>query len=360
LIHPDFRTPYVLAASLEVQQSLGTNTAVSVGTMWTHGVHLISSTAYDLNLKQPLGSTTYVVCPPGTTTAPCSGRTIVLPNLDAVLLEEQEGAIAPNVGQLNALISPGLNHYNSLYAQLQRRASKGLSALVSYTFSKNIQSNGVDFNNQFDFSNTRGPSLLDQRHRLSVAAIYQSGQGSGSSPALRRLLSNWILSTVTQFNSGRPYAGVLNTSCASSTLSFDNCDGLSVVLNNSATLQSTRNTAGGIAGNGPSPAVGLHSFYGPWVVELDLGVSRAFRLHERHALTFKAQAFNLLNRANFYAQNGAGVDAIQYNPIGTTCGDGMTLQQLCYLVPNHDFGTLQSVSHANGPRIFQFAVEYHF
>jgi hypothetical protein len=360
LIHPDFRAPYVLAASLEVQQSLGTNTAVSIGTMWTHGVHLISSTAYDLNLKQPLGSTTYVVCPPGTTTAPCSGRTIVLPNLDAVLLEGQEGAIAPNVGQLNALISPGLNHYNSVYAQLQRRASKGLSALVSYTFSKNIQSNGVDFNNQFDFSDTRGPSLLDQRHRLSAAAIYQSGQRGGSSPALRRLLSNWTVSTVTQFNSGRPYAGVLNTSCASSTLSFDNCDGLSVVLNNSATLQSTRNTAGGIAGNGPSPAVGLHSFYGPWIVELDLGVSRAFRLRERHALTFKAQAFNLLNRANFYVQNGAGVDAIQYDPIGTTCGDGMTLEQLCYLVPNHDFGTLQSVSHANGPRIFQFAVEYHF
>jgi hypothetical protein len=67
LIHPYFRAPYVLAASLEVQQSLGTNTAVSIGTMWTHGVHLISSTAYDLNLKQPLGSTTYVVCPPGAT-----------------------------------------------------------------------------------------------------------------------------------------------------------------------------------------------------------------------------------------------------------------------------------------------------
>jgi hypothetical protein len=355
LIHPDFRTPYVLAASLEIQQSIGANTTVSVGTMWTHGIHLISSTAYDLNLKPPPGTITYVVCPPGTTTVPCSGRTIVLPNLDAVLLEGQEGAIAPNLGQLNALISPGLNHYNSLYAQLQRRVSNGLAALVSYTYSKNIEFNGEDFNNQFDFSR-RGPSLLDQRQRLSLAAIYQSMLRRGPNLA-RSLLSDWTLSTVTQFNSGRPYGAELNTSCASSTLSFDNCDGLSVVLNDSATLQSTGNTAGGI---GTSPDAGLHSFYGPWIVEVDLGIARTVHLREAHALTLKAQAFNLFNRANFFVQNGAGVNSIQYNPIGNTCGDGMTLDQLCYLVPNPDFGTHQSVSHANGPRIFQFAIQYRF
>jgi hypothetical protein len=360
LVHPDFRTPYVLAASLEIQRNLVANTALSIGTIWTHGVHLISSSAYDLNLKPPPGTTTYIVCSPGTTTVPCSGRAIALPNLDAVLLEGQEGAIDPNLGQINALISPGLNRYNSLYAQLQRRLSSGLGALVSYTFSKNIESNGVDFNNQFDFSDTRGPSLLDQRHRISVAAIYESGQLRGFNPAWRTLLSDWTLSTVTQFNSGRPYAGVLNTSCASSTLSFDNCDGLSVILNDSATLQSTGNTALGIGGSGPSPAVGLHSFYGPWIVEVDVGVARTVRLHERHALTFRAQGFNLLNRANFYVQNGAGVNAIQYNPIGTTCGDGMTPHQLCYLVPNPGFGTHQSISHANGPRIFQFAIQYRF
>jgi Carboxypeptidase regulatory-like domain len=355
LFDPDFRTPYVLSANLEIQQSIGANTTLSVGTMWTHGIHLISSSAYDFNLKRPPGTTTYVVCPPGTTTVPCSGRTIVLPNLDAVLLEGQEGAMDPNLGQLNALISPGLNHYNSLYASLQRRVSNGFAALVSYTYSKNIESNGLDFNNQFDLGR-RGPSLLDQRHRLSLAAIYQTTLRRGPN-LTRALLSDWTLSTVTQFNSGRPYGAELNTSCASSTLSFENCDGLSVFLNDSATLQSTGNTA---LGTGTSPAAGLHSFRGPWIIELDLGVARTVHLREVHALTFKAQAFNLLNRANFFVQNGAGVNSIQYNPIGKTCGDGTTLNQLCYLVPNPDFGTRQSVSQANGPRIFQFAIQYRF
>ena len=154
-------------------------------------------------LSRRLGSTTYVVCPPGTDDrypAPVARSCCRTSTLYS--LEDQEGAIAPNVGQLNALISPGLNHYNALYAQLQRRASKGFAALVSYTFSKNMQSNGADFNNQFDFSDTRGPSLLDQRHRLSVAAIYQSGQHGEFGPALRRLLSDWTLSTVTRLGSG--------------------------------------------------------------------------------------------------------------------------------------------------------------
>jgi len=104
----------------------------------------------------------------------------------------------------------------------------------------------------------------------------------------------------------------------------------------------------------------MNSFYGPWIFEVNIGIARHFRLHENHVLTLEAQAFNLFNRANFYVQGGSGVNAIQYNPIGTTCGDGMTLNQLCYLVPNPDFGTHQSISQQHGPRIFQFALLYHF
>jgi hypothetical protein len=47
-----------------------------------------------------------------------------------------------------------------------------------------------------------------------------------------------------------------------------------------------------------------------------------------------AQAFNLFNHANYYVQNGNGINQLQYNPIGTNCSDGTTLKQACYLVPN--------------------------
>ena len=114
--------PYILQASLQIEREIFENTTVSIGTMWNHGVHLLSGSAYDLNLNPLQGTTTYIVCPPGATTAPCSGPTITLPNMDNGLLTE--GRINPNLGQINELISPGQNYYNSFFVQLQRRMSQ--------------------------------------------------------------------------------------------------------------------------------------------------------------------------------------------------------------------------------------------
>ena len=170
-----------------------------------HGVHLLSGSAYDLNLHPLQGTTTYVVCPPSATTAPCSGRTIVLPNMDNGLLAE--GRINPNLGQINELISPGQNDYNALFVQVQHHMSHGFSLQFSYTWAKNIMLDGMDFNNQFDFSNTHAPSLLDQRQRIAFAGVYQPRlERLTTSATGRALLSNWMLSSVMEFSSGRPYA----------------------------------------------------------------------------------------------------------------------------------------------------------
>src|ERR1019366_1918402 len=173
----------------------------------------------DLNLQPLQGTTTYTVCPPGTTTAPCTGRTIILPNMDNGLLTE--GRINPSFNGINELISPAQNHYNSLFVQLQRRMSQGVSLQFSYTFAKSIMLDGMDFNNQFDFINTHAPSLLDQRHNISFAAVYrpQLERLTGSDIG-RALLSGWRLSSVMEFSSGRPYAGLLSPAC---TLSFMSC-----------------------------------------------------------------------------------------------------------------------------------------
>jgi len=362
LISPQFRVPYILQASLQIEREIFENTTVSIGTMWNHGLHLLSGSAYDLNLNPLQGTTSYIVCPPGATTAPCSGPSITLPNMDNGLLTE--GRINPNLGEINELISPAQNYYDSLFVQAQRRMSRGLSLQFSYTFAKSIQLDGMDFNNQFDFSNTHAPSLLDQRHRVSFAAVYRphletlTGSDRG-----RALLSGWTLSGVMDFSSGRPYAALLSPACTSSTLSFNNCDGANGNLNDTAFNQDTANTAGGINGAGPTPGIGLNSFYGPWLERIDVGLGRSFSLREGKELQFQAQAFNLFNHANYYVQNGNGINQLQYNPIGTNCGDGATLNQTCYLVPNSglgNFGTLQEISPDGLPRVFQFSVRFSF
>ena len=362
LVSPQFRVPYALEASLQVEQQIAKNTTLTLGTIWSHGIHLIASSAYDLNLKLPQGTTTYISCPPGASAAPCSGPTIVLPNLDNGLLTE--GRINPNLGQINEMISPGQNQHNALFVQVKRSMTDGLSLQFAYTWAHSILRDGADFNNQFDFSNTTASSLLDQRQRLTLAAVYQPRlQERVTSRLGRALLSNWSLSTVMEFSSGRPYAALLSPACTSSTLSFTNCDGTNGNLNNSAFNQSTANTAAGINGAGPTPGMGLNSFYGPWLQRIDIGLSRSIKLAESKTLELQVQAFNLFNHANYYVQNGGGVNALQYNPVGTTCGDGVTLNQTCYLVPNSgpgNFGTMQEIHPDGLPRALQFSARFTF
>jgi len=362
LVSPHFRAPYVLEASLQVEREIFQNTTLSVGTIWTRGVHLISGSAYDSNLNPLQGTTTYIVCPPGTAAVPCAGKAITLPNMDNGLLTE--GFINPNLGQINELISPGQNQYNSLFLQLQRRMTEGLMLQFAYTLAKGTMRNGMDFNNQFDFSNTVGPSLLDQRNNITFAAVYEPNLDRfTSSNTGRALLSGWTLSTVMNFSSGRPYAALLAPACTSSSLSFSNCDGANDNLNDTAFNQDTANTAAGINGAGPTPGIGLNSFYGPWLERIDLKLARSFTIKEGKLLTIQAEVFNLFNHANFYVQNGDGINQIQYNPIGTNCGDGQSLNQTCYLVPNSgpgNFGTYQEISPYGLPRAFQFSLRFVF
>jgi hypothetical protein len=354
LVSPQFKTPYIMQASLQIEQEIDENTSFSIGTMWNHGIHIIAGSAYDVNQEPLQGTTTYITCPPGTTAPPCSGPQITLPNMDSGLLAD--GALNPNLGQINELISPAQNYYNSLFVQLKHRLSHGLTYQVSYTWAKSIMLDGMDFNNQFDFSNTHAPTLQDQRHNLSIAALYEPRPEQFMTSSVgRALLSSWKLSSVMAFASGRPYAGLLAPSANGNN------------LNDSAFNQGTSNSAQGINQAGPTPGIGLNSFYGPWLERIDVGLARSFPIGEYGSLQLQAQAFNLFNHANFYVQNGGGVNQTQYNPIGNpgndNCGDGLSLNQTCYLIPNSgpgNFGSLQEISPNGTPRALQFSARFTF
>lgn len=120
-------------------------------------------------------------------------------------------------------------------------------------------------------------------------------------------------------------------------------------------------------GAGPTPGVGLNSSYGPWIEEIDLALGRTFHIREEKQL--QLQAFNLFNHANYYVQNGAGMNQARYKPIGTfqgqyPCGDGISQNQTCFLVPNSgpgNLGPLQEINRQlNSPRVLQFSVKFNF
>ena len=341
VIATGFKSPSITNSSLQIERAIGSTTKIAAGTMWSHGVHLTSSTADDLYLLPPTGTTTYVVCPPNTAPgqSSCNGPAYAGPNLDSTRL--QEGRISPAFGQINALISPGVNNNVSFFSQVNRQVSDGVTVVMAYTLSKTTQS-GVDLYNQFDLTNTHVLALQDQRHRLSIATVW-TPRIRVSEPVGRALLSNWSISVLAQFNAGHPYTGLLNPSANGGS------------LNDSAALQSTLNSAAGLASRGPAPNAGLNALVYPWITQIDVGLQRRFRLIGEHSFVFKVQAFNVLNRANFI-----NVNQYQYNPVGTTCGDGQSLNQTCYLLPAAGFNTPQSISQPNGPRVFQFAATYSF
>jgi hypothetical protein len=324
------------------------------------------------------GTTTYITCAANVTVLPCAGPSVTLPNMDSGLLADGRIVNPSLLGQIQEVISPAQNNYNSLFVQVQRRMSKGVALQFAYTWAKSIMHDGMDFNNQFDFSDTYAPSLLDQRQKLTFAAVYQPHlEQWASSGTARAIASGWRLNTVMEFSSGRPYAALLSSACTSlispgTTVAsaFGNCGPIAPGnppgngnLNDTAFIQDTAATAGGINGFGPTPGVGLNSFYGPWLERIDLGFGRSFEVAEGKELEFQAQAFNLFNHANYFVQNGGGINQFQYNPVGTTCGDGMTLNQTCYLVPNSgpgNFGTFQEISPDGLPRVLQFSARFTF
>ena len=55
LVSPQFKAPYILQGSLQIEQELSENTTFSIGTMWNHGIHLTSGSAYDAESESAAG-----------------------------------------------------------------------------------------------------------------------------------------------------------------------------------------------------------------------------------------------------------------------------------------------------------------
>ena len=136
----------------------------------------------------------------------------------------------------------------------------------------------------------------------------------------------------------------MSPACTSLTLSFNTCNGANGNLNDTAFNQDTANTAAGINGAGPTPGVGLNSSYGPWLERIDVALARSFAIGEGKQLQLRGGSVQFAQPRQLLRAKRLGINQLQYNPIGSNCGDGASLNQTCYLVPNSgpgNFGALQ-------------------
>lgn len=263
-------------------------------------------------------------------------------------------------GNIQLLENRGISNYHSLQTRLEKRFSQGLSALVSYTWGKALTNsvdhlstsalvNGVDVGvykepqNPLDRRSEYGLAEFDVAHRLVASALWELPFGNRRS-GVGWLLEGWQLSPIVTVQTG---LGLTVTQAELLNLGDERRSRPNRLRNGSlpsdqrtadryldASAFSILTIAPGTAGFVPNVAFGnsgVGILRGPGSWNVDFSLTKDFRLSENHAVQFRAEVFNALNRANF------GVPGVQL-------GSG--------------FGQITQTS--TEARIVQFAIKYRF
>jgi len=245
-------------------------------------------------------------------------------------------------GDMSPNLTTGTSSYNGLSVNVKKRLSSNYEFLVSYTWSHAIDdstdvvSTADAPQNNFAPNTERATSTFDQRHRLVLSGVYNSGRLSGGG-FLPGVFSGFIIAPIIEVSSGRPFnivtgadtnfdfdpltdrpnavaAGSGPTSCGTSPVpsKFSPTGYLNVPCYidapvNAAVSSSAYN--GSLARN-----TGLR----PFTVFTDLRIARAIPLGDRLALQITADVFNLINKNNTLGVNllytDAGQETASYDP----------------------------------------------
>ena len=201
--------------------------------------------------------------------------------------------------------------YNALVAKLERRFSKGLSMLASYTYGHSIDGGGNTNDNNDpgpqdarNLSAQKGSSNFDVRHRFVLSGFYQLPFGK-SSGFTAHLIRNWQLTGIFSAQTGQPFTPTLstdptgtNTTAHPNRITDGNLPSGQRVPTHWFDLTAFTTPACPCFGNS-----GRSVLIGPGLLDLDLGVIRDFNFAERFRLQFRAESFNLMNHPNFGLPN---------------------------------------------------------
>lgn len=278
----DLRTPYIQQWNVDVQRALSKTASITAAYAGSKGTKLIASR--DMNQAQP------------------SARQ---PNLRP----------NPLFLDISAYESRANSSYHSLQAKFTQRLSRGLSALAQYTWSKSIDdasgffSSAGDPNFPQDSNNARadrGLSNFDVRHRATISYTYDIPTGG----AKHLLLRGWRTNGIWTLQTGRPFTvtllpGVDNSNTGIPSIGFGVVDRPNIAASSSSSGSSQSpdrwfNTpAFSMPAYGSFGNAGRNILQGPGLASIDVSATKDTTLREGLNLQFRAEVFNLFDRANF-------------------------------------------------------------
>ena len=276
---PNLKTPYSEQGNIGIQRQLTSDLAMTVSYIWSRGVQLYG--IRDLNLPNTTTNFTYTVNDVNGNPA----FNYTTPVYVGTRPDPRYGTIAYDENGVNS-------YYNGLAVQVNKRFSHGLQALLSYTWSHEIddgQSYGESTNNLFlsnpnywlyngNYKADKGNGTLDQRHRFVLSWVWAPKFTSKTDAVSRYLVNGWQLSSITTMATGHPYG--------SQQVSLTDTPVPGMFSNSSLT---------GSGFSFRAPWLPYNGYYLPASYRADARVSKILPIGERVNLTLNFEMFNLAN-----------------------------------------------------------------
>ncbi len=312
---------------------------------------------YSLNVQHDLGFATLEVGYVGNHVTHLLTNGVVTPrNVNRRDPVTQVRPLSPNFGDIFVVGGYPQSNYNALQVTFRRNLAKGLRFNANYTWSHTIDDVVGFFKDYQDENNARAErasSDQDVRHNFTMDAGYDLPLRDWFGGGPNWIVDGWQLNTITQIRSGLP-VNVTRQGGVFGGFSFrpDVVAGVDTRCPNFSIPECQFNAAAfSNPGDGVFGNAGRNLLRGPGFAQVDFSVFKNTRLTETSSLQFRAEIFNLFNRANFADPSG-----------GLVRGDNNSLQ------PTAFFG--QSISTVGnqlggllgfgGPRQIQFSLRYLF
>jgi len=270
--------------------------------------------------------------------------------------------VNPNFPFITLTTNSATSDYHALQVKFQRRLSRGLQGLASYTFSHSIDIASTDAANNRSTPGTiaspnidRGNSDFDIRHSFTAGVTYDL-PSPGANKTARAIFAGWSLDTFILARSAPPVDVIGATS---------NIGGVTLAsrpnLNPGVPLElfGTQYPGGKIfnrAAFTAAPAGQQGNFgrnvlrgFGAW--QADIGLQRQFHPAEKFELRFRAEFFNIFNHPNF----GSPINLLTSPLFGRS-----TQTVANSLGSGGANGGLNPLYQIGGPRSIQFALKLQF
>ena len=284
VVDPHLRTPYMEQWLFNVQRQLTQHVVLEVGYQGNEGHKL----ELFRNMNEPVLRTG--------------------PSDASSLQQRRPWPIYGTFQSVNGIVN---SNYNALTAKMEQRLSKGLTSMVSFTWSKAIDlgsglrpsllTNGSPLN-FYDFTSNRGLSDFNVSRRFVASVLYELPFGHGKS-VLDRVVGGWQAGSILTIADGTPInVGNIGDVTNTENSSLPDATGVSPVPANQ-TAQQFWNIA---AFNTTNPQLNFrygstarNVLFTPGTINWDFSMIKNTKITERQNLQFRFEAYNFANHPNW-------------------------------------------------------------